>query len=304
MAGAAVMAEPWTTRPERSYAWSLRLIVGLARLVGRPVMRILLHTVVFYYVLLAPGARAASRDYLTRVLGGPPTWRQIYRHFYSFSATILDRVYIFSGQASQLRVRPHNRELLERQHTAKKGAIVLVAHLGSYEVLRVLGAERGGLRLRVMMDGAAGAKTNAAIHAINPELTNNIIDTSGSDVDRILKIKAALDDGEMLCLMADRHYPGERVADCRFLDGVAAFPLSPWLLAGVLQVPVILAFGLYRGGNLYDLYFEEFARQVRVPRAQRQQAAAEYAQNYADRLAHYTREAPFNWFNFYAFWHE
>lgn len=297
-------AEPWTARPERSYAWVLRLVIAIARLVGRSMMRILLHLIVFYYVLLAPGARAASRDYLTRVLGQPPGWRQIYRHFYSFSATILDRVYMFSGKAGQLDVRPHNREVLERQKAANTGAIIVVAHLGSYEVLRVLGAERGGLRLRVMMDAAAGAKTNAAIHAINPELADNIIDTSGSDVDRILKIKAALDAGEMLCLMADRHHPGERVADCRFLDGVAAFPLSPWLLASVLHVPVILAFGLYRGGNLYDLYFEDFARQVSVPRGHRQQVAAEYAQKYADRLAHHTRKAPYNWFNFYAFWHK
>ncbi len=63
-------------------------------------------------------------------------------------------------------------------------------------------------------------------------------------------------------------------------------------------------FGLYRGGNRYDLYFETFAEHIvhPAPRARRAAATSGRAQ-FAARLEHYTRLDPYNWFNFYDFWH-
>ncbi len=57
------------------------------------------------------------------------------------------------------------------------------------------------------------------------------------------------------------------------------------------------------GGNRYELHFEAFADAVRVERANREASLNAIIQRYADRLAHYTRGAPYNWFNFYDFWH-
>ena len=39
-----------------------------------------------------------------------------------------------------------------------------------------------------------------------------------------------------------------------------------------------------------------------MPRQQRAQAVLALIQRYAGRLEHYTRIAPYNWFNFYDFW--
>jgi predicted LPLAT superfamily acyltransferase len=70
-----------------------------------------------------------------------------------------------------------------------------------------------------------------------------------------------------------------------------------------LKVPVILSFGLYRGGNRYDLHFETFADSVSIERRDRPAALARLVQKFADRLAHYAKLAPYNWYNFYDFWH-
>jgi predicted LPLAT superfamily acyltransferase len=71
----------------------------------------------------------------------------------------------------------------------------------------------------------------------------------------------------------------------------------------VLQVPVTLAFGLYRGGNRYDLVFEAFSDRIEVPRHNRNGALSQYVHRYAQRLQHHAQRAPYNWFNFYDFWH-
>jgi predicted LPLAT superfamily acyltransferase len=64
----------------------------------------------------------------------------------------------------------------------------------------------------------------------------------------------------------------------------------------------VLCFGLYRGGNRYDLHFELFAETVRMERSDRQASLNAIIQRFADRLAHYAQSAPYNWFNFYDFW--
>jgi predicted LPLAT superfamily acyltransferase len=64
----------------------------------------------------------------------------------------------------------------------------------------------------------------------------------------------------------------------------------------------LLAFGLYRGGNRYDLVFEPFSDGERVPRGQRARQLAALIRRYAVRLEHHARQAPYNWFNFYDFW--
>jgi predicted LPLAT superfamily acyltransferase len=86
-----------------------------------------------------------------------------------------------------------------------------------------------------------------------------------------------------------------------FLGEEAGFPASPFRIAGMLKRPVVLMVGLYLGGNRYHLHFERLIGEgelaLRDP-----QAVERWVQRYAQRLEHYCRLAPYNWFNFYDFW--
>ena len=101
------------------------------------------------------------------------------------------------------------------------------------------------------------------------------------------------------------------VAFCCLGVGLAAPPLlvllTPEVFSGAADlvgwlVVGFLAFGLYLGANRYDLHFERFA--LELPRDRRERAAAlgEVLQRFAGRLEHFTRLAPYNWFNLYDFW--
>jgi predicted LPLAT superfamily acyltransferase len=56
------------------------------------------------------------------------------------------------------------------------------------------------------------------------------------------------------------------------------------------------------GWGRYALHFEDLAEDRPVPRAEREAEAGRIMQRYADRLEHYARLAPFNWFNFHDVW--
>ena len=93
-----------------------------------------------------------------------------------------------------------------------------------------------------------------------------------------------------------------RAAEKLFLGQPAPFPVGPWRMAAMLRRPVFFMTGLYLGGNRYQLHFEPLADFSQTPRADRDAAIRAAMQHYADRLTHYCRLAPYNWFNFFDFW--
>lgn len=279
----------------------LRLIHWIATRIGRWAARLLLYPITLYFLLRAGAARRASREYLRRVLGHEPGWRHIFRHIFCFGTTILDRVYFLGGQIERFDVRIHQPDVFFRQVEKGRGCILLGSHLGSFEVLRVLAVSRPSLRLRVLMDVEHNRDITRLLDAINPEIAATVIAPGRPDT--LLKVKESLDAGYLIGTLGDRVGGDRNTARCRFLGAPAEFPAGPVLLAAVMKCPVVLFFGLYRGGNRYDVHFELFAEQVMLDRNQRQQAVEDWTQQYATRLEHYARQAPYNWFNFYPFWY-
>jgi predicted LPLAT superfamily acyltransferase len=89
-----------------------------------------------------------------------------------------------------------------------------------------------------------------------------------------------------------------------FLGTDAAFPLGPWILAGLLGCPVFLLFCLRDADAGYTVHLELFADRVTLPRAGRDTALAMLAAQFAERLQHFTLLAPTQWYNFYDLWAE
>ena len=292
----------WEQMKERSNLFWLLLLLGVSRLLGRGIARLVLIFVVAYFLLGARDAYRASRSYLARVLGRAPRLADVFRHFYSFAATALDRFFLLGGQSAKLEVEVFRPAEVRAVADSGKGCIVLLSHLGSFEVMRVPGLTERELPLRVLLDRQHGRVLTALLERLNPRFRETVIDASERGPALVLRLRDALAQNSMVCMMADRIRAGDRAFTVDFLGAPARLPASPWLLAAALQVPVILAFGLYRGGARYELHFELFAERIEAPRERREVALAEYAQRYAQRLEHHARSAPYNWFNFYDYW--
>ena len=110
--------------------------------------------------------------------------------------------------------------------------------------------------------------------------------------------------GEFVVIAADRTSPTSlhRTSTADFLGYPALFPHGPFILAALLECPVYLLFAL-QTGQRYEIFLESFAGQLTFPRRQRETLLAEAIRRYAERLEHYCRLAPLQWFNFFNFWH-
>jgi predicted LPLAT superfamily acyltransferase len=297
------MRTPWIERREIGNPFFLYLIRDIGLFCGRRATRLLLYPITLYFFFRRGPERRASRVYLQRVFGRRVSAWHVLRHIHCFSCTILDRLFLLGERFKRFDIRTSGLRDLDRVLEGGKGVLLIGTHLGSFDALRVLALERPEVPVRILLDVEQGARISQVLNALNPALAASIINARGAGPGVALAIKEALDRNSIVALLADRGQPSNPTQSVSFLGHAAPLPTPPWLLASALKVPVMLAFGLYRGGNRYDLHFEPFAESIAIERNRRAEALSEILQKFADRLAHYARLAPYNWFNFYDFWH-
>jgi predicted LPLAT superfamily acyltransferase len=296
----------WIRQSERGSRPLIRLIGWITLNVGRWAARLLLFPITLYFILTAREQRVASRQFLSRALGRKARWWDVARHFHCFAGTILDRVYLVTGDHRRFELQMHGVDVALESVATGRGRILLGAHLGSFEVMRMLAMLDARVSVKVLMHENHNAMLTNMIYSLNPHFSESIIPIGG--IDALLRVQECLDRGEVVGILGDR--VGERVGEkgktvrCRFFDQEATFPSGPVLLASMLKAPVLLFFGLYLGGNRYALHFESFADEIVIRRDHRDEDIQLWTQRYADRLEHYARLAPYNWFNFYDFWGE
>ena len=296
------MSSAWKQRPEGGGLFAIGLIRGIARHGGRAVARLLLYPITLYFLLRRAPERNASRAWLGHALARPATLWHVAKHIHTFAATILDRVFLLSGEMKRFKVRVHGLEKLHDTLADGQGMLLFGSHLGSFEVLRMLSRERPDIKVRVVLDIGHNPAMSQLLDALNPEIAATVIDAGQSGQTIMLEIQNAIAEGALVTLLVDRVQSGQTWLQVPFFGRDAPMPTAPWLIASVLGVPVMLAFGLYRGGNRYDLVFEAFDLGDRVPRAERANRLLGMLGRYAARLEHHARQAPYNWFNFYDFW--
>lgn len=296
------MTTRWVHQSERGSRILIRLIGWITLKVGRWAARPLLYPITLYFVLTAGEQRRASRQFLARALERKANWWDVARHFHSFAGTILDRVYLVAGDHRRFNLRMHGVDAALEQVAKGRGCILLGAHLGSFEVMRMLAMIDENVDVKVLMYEDHNATLTGLIYSLNPRFSESIIPLGR--VDSLLRVQECMGRGELVGILGDRVAENDKMTHCQFLGHEATFPSGPVLLASVLKVPVVLFFGLYLGNNRYALHFELFAEEIDIRREHRDADVRLWTQRYADRLEFYARLEPYNWFNFYDFWGE
>jgi len=300
MARQASPRAEWAVRPERSNRAMLRLMTWISLRLGRAPARLVLAGTSLYFLVFAPAAKAASRAYLRRALGREPSFADLFRHFHSFASTIHDRVFLLNARFDLFRVEVHGEDVIKEVLAAGRGAFLMGAHMGSFEMARAIGRRQPGLRVAMVMYEENARKLNAALAAINPAAVQEIIPLG--QIDSMLRVQSCLDEGMVLGVLGDRTLGGDQTVRLPFLGADAEFPVGPMRLAAMLKRPVLFMSGLYLGGNRYAIHFERLADFSDVDRPGREAAIQSAVADYAACLERHCRAAPYNWFNFFDFW--
>jgi predicted LPLAT superfamily acyltransferase len=290
----------WTTHRERGSNALLRVMAFLSLRLGRTLSRIPLYGIAIYFFLFAPNARRHSQRYLRLALGRHPSARDRFRQILSFATTIHDRVYLISEQFEIFNITLEGEDLVLAQSDTGRGALLMGAHMGSFEVMHSLGRRQRGIKVAMAMYEENARKINATLAAINPHLASDIV--SLGRIDAMLNVAERLDRGAFVGVLGDRTLGREPVQAVSLLGERAYLPTGPMRAAAILRCPVFFMAGLYRGKNNYHVVFERVADFSATPAGVRNVAVRAAIERYAAVLEQYCRSDPYNWFNFYDFW--
>jgi predicted LPLAT superfamily acyltransferase len=293
--------ETWLSQSERGSLLGIRFFYAFATALGRGPTRLLVALIAFWYSLFSKSVTRASRQWLGVVLGRPVRWRDVYRHVRYFAQTAADRMFLVQGMTGAFTTTRTGHQYLEDAVAAKTGAILLGAHVGSFEAMRA-GSSNTNLPLTILGHFENAKMINALLSRLDPKAAARVIHISAHSVDFIFAVQGILEKGELLGTMGDRVGLNEKSVMVTFFGRPARFPTGPFVLASVLKCPVFLTLGLYREPNGYDLHCEPLMERVLLSRKNRDKDLQAMVQLYASRLEHYCRQSPFNWFNFYDFW--
>jgi predicted LPLAT superfamily acyltransferase/GT2 family glycosyltransferase len=295
----------WSAQQERGSAWGMQFCLWCYRLLGKRALHVLLYPIIGWFFLFAASARQESQRYLQRVLDRPPTLPDSFRHFLSFGFSVVDKLAAWNGDVQRSDVNFPNRELLMQQSASGKGAVIITSHLGNVDMCRALVNSVPGIHLNVLLFTRHAEHINRLLQKVNPAAGMEIMQMGEIGPDTAMLLQEKIQRGEFIVIAADRTSPTSmhRVSSANFLGSPALFPQGPFILAALLECPVWLLFALHNGSR-YDILLEAFAERLHLPRRQRQALLPEVIQRYANRLEHYCRLAPLQWFNFFNFWQD
>jgi len=293
-------AVQWAAEPERGSALLITLMVFVALRLGRPLARLILYVIAGYFFLFAPRARGHARAYLQRALLRKPTARDRYRHLFTFAATILDRLYLSRGRYELFDISIEGEELMRAALASGKGAFLLGAHLGSFELMSAVGRRQPGLRVALAMYTQYASRISALFDGGPPEGAPEVIPLG--QLESMLRIRDCLEEGKFVGMLADRTFDDAPAEPIAFLGQPALFPSGPMRVAAALRRPVIYMAGLYRGANRYHVVFRPLADFSQLGPGAREAAVRAAIERYVALLEEGCRGDPFNWFNFYDFW--
>lgn len=311
-------ATHWMNVKERRGFSGMKLLWKLYRWGGRPLFAVIGWPVTGVFYLTGTAAKKASEKFLTRVneertrRGLPTETLSGLTHFRAFTMSMLDRLAAWVGDLTLWKdvdfADDESRKLLCEPPADGRGKLVLVSHLGVAEATRALAQHDRAVPVWALVYDEHAPRFKAMLEDVAPDASRHIIAVNHLGVDTAARLEEAIARGEWVAIAADRtpndqSSRGSRTATASFLGHDAPFPVGPFVLANLLKCDVVTLFAVRVGDKLL-ISCRPFASEIQLPRKTRDEALAQYASQWAKTLEDQAVAHPYQWFNFYDFWHE
>lgn len=298
----------WANISESGSLFGMKLLLGVYRFGGRWLFRLCLAPVILFYMVTKRGQYHASLDYLQRMhqvnsgFPQPRPWH-VFRHFWSFAETLLDKMNVWAGKITRDNVVIHKSHLIDELLQNNQGALIFVSHLGNLEVCRALSETRPNLRLTVLHHTKNAVKFNHILNTYSSNASVKMLQVTDINVATAIQLSEKTGLGELIAIAADR--VSIRHANLSinkpFLGQHAPFPSGPFILGVSLQIPILTLHCIKEKGK-YHIYFDYLWTGKPVKRSNKKEMINHLMNEYVNRLEQVCLQAPWQWYNFYPFW--
>tara|TARA_A100001037_G_scaffold295475_1_gene314624 strand:+ start:46 stop:909 length:864 start_codon:yes stop_codon:yes gene_type:complete len=265
------------------------VFIFLIRTLGVPIAYFLLYFVVpFYYIFLH---KARKSLYVT--FKHIPQLKLnlkflIYRNFYNLGKILVDNLAILTKRKHKYSCFGTGGEYLTDLINNSQSAILISAHIGSWNVAGEFLKSKGGVVNVVMFDGEAQQIKRLIEKNIGKSNYNIIL--IKDDLSHLFKIKEAIDNRELICIHGDRYIEGSNTITGRLFNKEIQLPLGPFALASKLGIPYSFVFCIKE-----SMYTYQFSATKPELSSNPQVIVDEYLDVLSEKLSKH----PEQWFNYF-----
>ncbi|MDR0660429.1 MAG: acyltransferase [Prevotellaceae bacterium] len=293
------MAKEWKGKT-RGGKFGYLFFIYLIRYLGVNAAYIFLVLVVIHFIPFAPKATASIWYYSRRILGKSRLRSIVFllRNYYRLGQTLIDKVTIGNGLNKKYKFKFESYEKFIEILNNDKGAIIVGAHVGSWEIGSPFFKDYGK-RINIVLYDAEHRRIKEVLEKNKIAVNYKIIAVNNDNLEHIFKIKSALDDKEYICFQGDRYVTQDKLLTCSFMGKEAKFPAGLFILASRMKVPVVFYFAMREPHKIYRFHFyiaKPIARKAGVKPEQ------ELLEQYVQTLEKILKRYPEQWFNYYKFW--
>jgi predicted LPLAT superfamily acyltransferase len=301
----------WANIREAGTLAGFRFLGFINRVFGRGIFTLFLYPAIVYFVLARPVARKASLDFLrTHYVMQPDYWSKqpgifaVIKHFMTFGQSVLDKLLAWTTDINPDQFTFVDRQPIDRLHSDPRGNLIIGSHHGNLEFCRGYMQRAEKKQVNILVHDAHSVNFAEMMSRTNSESRLNIYQVEDLDIALVLKLKNKIENGEWLFIAGDRVPVSgtARTTEVSFMGRTARLPIGPYLLAQSLGCPVYSMFA-YRCDDKIKLEVVKLSDKLVVDRNNRDQSLNNFARRYAAELEARCLAEPYQWFNFYDFWH-
>lgn len=289
------MAAEWQGK-SRGTVFGYKIFVFCMKTFGIRSAYFILYFVAFYFCFFARDNTRASYYYFRKRRQNSvfKSILNIYRSYYVFGQTIIDKVAISSGLRHKFSYDFDGVEFINDALKQNKGGVLISAHVGNFEI-----AEHffGNLDEEAVISILTTDSEHSAIKAYLEsvmEKSNVKLIYLQDDLSHIFEINAALARNELVVMTGDRYVEGSKYLSEVLLGESAKFPAGPFTLASRLNVPVLFVYVMKETNSHYHLYTRQSKAQFKD--------ANTLLKEYVSSVSWMLEQYPLQWFNYFDFW--
>jgi predicted LPLAT superfamily acyltransferase len=271
---------------------------------GSWVMRFVAWWIATGYFLFQPSRRNSSVGLYEVIFPGRGPLYYLYcawRQFHSFAGTYADRIDVYSNK--RLVTSAEGREKLVEAGRRGNGGIILISHMGNYEVA-VRAFRELGLRLLIIMGEKEAKQVAREQRETLMAQGVRIHVATAQDASPFGGLEALqfLREGGFVSIAGDLVWTDQRsLVPVRFFGRDVGLPAGPHLLAFVSGAPLFTLFTFRVKRGRHQIILSSPRHVKTTARSERNAAIQASAQEFASALEGMVRRHPFQWYVFEPF---
>lgn len=276
-----------------------RIFVSVLKVGGVKPAYFMLRFVALYYFLFSWQTSKGTYYYFHKRLGlsKAKSILKLYRNYYLFGQSIIDKVVIMSGIPNKFTFNFDGIDNLRQIAAMNQGGLLLSSHIGSWEIAGEL-LDHINTRINIVMFDGEDKQIKQYMDSVTGERKINII-VIKNDLSHIFKINAAFQNNELVCMHADRFIEGNKTITREFLGEDAKFPAGPFVMAEKFKVPVTFVYALKESALHYHFFSSPVKDYSGLAKGEgMQQMINDFIISFENKVKTY----PEQWYNYYNFW--